>query len=758
MSASDAAESHPRRRGGEAVLTVALFASLIAALLAVVRVVKPGGWLLGAVAIAALVLAAGFIARRYRLPAVAVSLIEAGVWVLFMTIVFLRETALLWIVPTPETLRRLPELFDDAMQSIVLGAAPLEETLALGLLIVGAMGLLAIIVDHVVLTARMPLLAAVGIVTVGLIPAIAVPGRVDVMGFVIIAVSILFLLRAETRSRDKPLERDAERTAGVPATALGIGAIAIVVAVVATPLLPQPGVRPGSGVGPGAGIDATLQLGDDLRRPQEVEVLRVRSNAPVTPYLRATTLSRFEGGVWEPDRVRTVPLESELALGEVSVASDVRLGEYITTVEIVNLASTWLPVAYPATEVTGLDGDWAAVPYNRTIVAESASSQGQTYEVVTSPPRPTLEQIRAIRSTGPEQRDETTELPADTPAIITELAAEVTAGLSNDYDRLIALQRWFRTGDFRYSLDAPVEEGFDGSGTEAVAEFLEKREGYCIHFASAFALMARTLHIPSRIVVGYLPGVANGEVVDSETVYSVTSSKLHAWPEVFFEGIGWVAFEPTTGLGMPTAFSPASGLPGTDADADTPIPGATPAPSSTAPADRNTGTEEGADAIGGGSLTGANPLPMLGIITAIALLLAVPAVLREVRRRQLIQAGHGGDAGSAWTLLQNAAIDVGIAVPATETPRAFAHRLVEQHGVSADSMITLVTAIERASYAPPGVRGYRMGAVATDAALAVSAELLAGSPPARRILAIVAPRSLIVRPGSVYAGSTSATR
>ena len=249
MSASDAAESHPRRRGGEAVLTVALFASLIAALLAVVRVVKPGGWLLGAVAIAALVLAAGFIARRYRLPAVAVSLIEAGVWVLFMTIVFLRETALLWIVPTPETLRRLPELFDDAMQSIVLGAAPLEETLALGLLIVGAMGLLAIIVDHVVLTARMPLLAAVGIVTVGLIPAIAVPGRVDVMGFVIIAVSILFLLRAETRSRDKPLERDAERTAGVPATALGIGAIAIVVAVVATPLLPQPGVRPGSGVG-----------------------------------------------------------------------------------------------------------------------------------------------------------------------------------------------------------------------------------------------------------------------------------------------------------------------------------------------------------------------------------------------------------------------------------------------------------------------------------------------------------------------------
>ena len=57
-------------------------------------------------------------------------------------------------------------------------------------------------------------------------------------------------------------------------TALGIGAIAVVVAVVATPLLPQPAVRAGGALGPGPGIDASLQLGDDLRRPEAVEVLR----------------------------------------------------------------------------------------------------------------------------------------------------------------------------------------------------------------------------------------------------------------------------------------------------------------------------------------------------------------------------------------------------------------------------------------------------------------------------------------------------
>jgi len=212
MSASESVEQRTRR-GGEWLLTLVLLIALLAALLPVMGVVKPGGWLLGSVVIATLVLAAGYGARRLRLPAVAVSLIEAGVWVAMMTVVFLRDTALLWIIPTPETIRAVPPLVDDAMDEIILGAAPLEDSIPLAFLIVGAMGLLAIIVDHVVLTARMPLLASIGIVAVSLIPAIAVPREVDVMAFVFLAVAILSLIRVETRSRERPLERAAERTA-----------------------------------------------------------------------------------------------------------------------------------------------------------------------------------------------------------------------------------------------------------------------------------------------------------------------------------------------------------------------------------------------------------------------------------------------------------------------------------------------------------------------------------------------------------------
>ena len=743
-----------RARGGELLLTFAILAALLAALLPVVRVVEPGWWLVAALALSTMVLAAGYTARLYRLPAVAVTLIEVGVWVVFMTLVFLRDTALLWVIPTLDTFRAVPLLVEAAMEEITVGSAPLEPTLSLAFVVVGSMGLLTIIVDHVVVTARMPLLASVGIVAVSLIPAIAAPSEVDVIGFVFLAVTILFLLRSETRSREKPVEREAERTAGVPATALGIGAIAVVVAVVATPVLPQPGVRAGSGLGPGPGIDATLALGDDLRRPQETEVLRVRTNAPSVPYLRATTLSSFDGGVWEPDRSQTVSLQSERAFGVVDSDEDIRIGEYTAKVDVVNLDSQWAPVPYPAVGITGLGGGlWGAVPYNHTVATSGGSTQGQSYEVAYNVPRPSLEQVRAAVSVGSQVRDETTQLPEDIPPIIGELAVQMTADATTDYDRLTALQRWFRGTDFSYSLEAPVEDDFDGSGAEAVARFLDVRQGYCIHFASAFALMARTLHMPSRIVVGYLPGTPTTDSIDGQPVFSVSSSQLHAWPEVFFDGIGWIPFEPTSGLGVPTTFSSELTLPGQTTDPDASAPQSGPTPTARGDQAEIDLEEQRQNASGASAQDALDPLPILGVVAAVVVLLALPFLIRELRRRQQDAAARSGDAAAAWQSVQEAAIDVGIPAPASETPRAFAGRLVAEHGVSASDMNTVLLAIERASYSRAGTRSYWMGDAAADAAASVRTSLLASVPPSRRILALLAPRSLVIRPGSVYAAS-----
>ncbi len=752
-------DEQPVRRTADLVGTISVLVAIFAALLPLMRVVQPSGWLLGAVVIAVAVLAAGFIARRYRLSAVVVGLIEASVWILFMMLVFLRDTAVLWVIPTPETIRVVPGLLAAAGEEIAAGAAPLDASQALSMLIVGATGILTIIVDHVVLTARMPLVAAIGLVAVSLIPSIAVPNDVDVMAFVLLAAAVLFLLRTDTRSREDPLASEATRTAGVPATAIGIGAIAVVVALVAVPMLPQPIARAGAGtIGGGSGIDATLQLGDDLRRPREVEVMLVRSSAPTPPYLRATTLSEFDGGVWEPDQVRTVSLDSDEALGGVAVDEEIRLTEYVTTVEVLDLTSPWLLVPYPAVAVSGLEGRWSAAPYNRTVLSQSGTTQGQSYEVTTNVPRPTLEQIRARSADRAEGRDSISALPPDLDPIIGQLAEEVTAGTTNDYDALVALQAWFRSAEFRYSLDAPVEDGFDGSGAQAVAKFLEVREGYCIHFASAFALMARTLGMPSRIVVGYLPGSATSDAIERETVYSVSSDQLHAWPEVLFEGIGWISFEPTNGLGVPTSYSPAGSAP-TGADE---TPDVTPEPSGSSSLDPGLSPEEPEGGQDGGE-AGATPtevsiLPAVTVLAGVLLALAIPALIRELRRRRMLAAARHGDAAAAWVAVQEVAIDLGIDVPASETPRAFGIRLVQDHGASAIEMSQLISAIERASYAQGGKHAFWQGDALADATITIRSAMFGSVNTSRRLLATLVPRSLMVRPGSLYAAPAAPAR
>ncbi|MEJ1155040.1 DUF3488 and transglutaminase-like domain-containing protein [Microbacterium marmarense] len=750
----EVAEMRVSRRGAR-TLTIAVYAALTAALLPVLNVVEPSGWLFGALALAAVILMAGYFARRARLPAIAVSLIEIVLWALFMTGAFFGSTALFWVVPTPATIDALPTVLAAAQDEIIQGAAPLEPSIAVSVLIVGAMGLLAIIIDHVVITARMPLLASVGLIAVSLIPAIVVSDEADVMSFIYLAAAILFLLRAETRSREKPAEQQAERTAGVPATAMGIAAIAVVVAVAASPLLPEPTVRVGSQFGAGPGIDASLSLGDDLRQPDPIEVIRYQSNASSPPYLRATTLSQFDGAVWEPDPLRTVPLESSSGLVELNVDEDVLITPAETSVSVVNLASYWLPIPWAATAVSGLEGSWSAVPANRTVVSQSATTQGQQYEVSSLAARPTREQIRSMDAApSPRIDDATVALPDDLPPIIGELAAEVTEGTTNDYDALIALQRWFRGGEFRYSLEAPVEDGFDGSGADAVAEFLEVREGYCVHFAAAFTMMARTLDMPTRIVVGYLPGNVTGEVEDGEPVYSVMSDTLHSWPEVYFEGVGWVGFEPTAGLGTPTAFAPESFTPGAADNSLTAQPEERPTATSTPGADLQDLNVplDGASGVIRDAET--NFYPVLGAVVFILAALTAPAIIRAARQRSLIRSANDGDALAAWAIVQNAAIDLGISVPGAETPRAFANRLVSDHEASSDAMQTLVYAIEHASYSGTIGRNYGLTDAAAAAAVEASASLFAHVAASRRVLAVVVPRSLLVRPGSVYAGAT----
>ena len=92
----------------------------------------------------------------------------------------------------------------------------------------------------------------------------------------------------------------------------------------------------------------------------------------------------------------------------------------------------------------------------------------------------------------------------------------------------MALQAFFRGGGFRYSLEVP-----EGNSENDLLNFLDVRAGYCEQFAATMAVMARLAGIPARVAIGFTPGVPAGD-----GSLSVTTRDAHAWPELYFPGVG----------------------------------------------------------------------------------------------------------------------------------------------------------------------------------------------------------------------------
>src|SRR5262249_6923729 len=126
-------------------------------------------------------------------------------------------------------------------------------------------------------------------------------------------------------------------------------------------------------------------------------------------------------------------------------------------------------------------------------------------------------------------------LPAVDPRVA-QLAADVTAAGKNNYDRASALENYLRTR-YGYTLQLPRTQPRD-----PIANFLfERKQGHCEYFASAMAVMLRTLDIPSRVVNGF----RTDEFNDLTGNYVVRAKDAHAWVEAYFPGYGWQTFDPT---------------------------------------------------------------------------------------------------------------------------------------------------------------------------------------------------------------------
>lgn len=165
------------------------------------------------------------------------------------------------------------------------------------------------------------------------------------------------------------------------------------------------------------------------------------------------------------------------------------------------------------------------------------------------------------------------QLPEDLPASVRKAAQEAIGEAASPYAKAVALEAFFQQG-FVYTL-SPMQQS---EQDDFVASFLETRTGYCVHFASAMVVMARTRGIPARLAQGFILKPAEGSFSGSNWI--AAGNTAHAWAELYFAGIGWLTFDPTPGNSVNDPVQSTPGVSITPAITPTPSPGprATPTP------------------------------------------------------------------------------------------------------------------------------------------------------------------------------------
>lgn len=281
-------------------------------------------------------------------------------------------------------------------------------------------------------------------------------------------------------------------------------------------------------------VETLVDLSRSLRERSDAQALTYTTTHDGPVYLRIGILNSFEGDAWrfEGSSTEAVDLEGMSALFRTGLTGDgTTLAPYITTV------------------VRTEDGSVAAPPGSAEIVAAddgSVEASGCYVE-----PARTTEQAGELSALvgelatgvfgpGETERQTLDTVPAQIRAVADEAradGADASAG-ADDLTVVNWLVSYFTDGSFTYSLDAPGGDGQDN--LVAIESFLVRRSGYCTHYATSFALLARELGVSSRVAFGYAPSSAT-----EGGAYVVTMRQLHAWAEVWVEGIGWVGVDVT---------------------------------------------------------------------------------------------------------------------------------------------------------------------------------------------------------------------
>ena len=261
-------------------------------------------------------------------------------------------------------------------------------------------------------------------------------------------------------------------------------------------------------------------------------------------YWQAVTYDRYDGGRWsisDSDQVLRLPDDGRFPV------VDYALREHVTQNMINYVPNSGTMYAAPGP----VEGDrqmfvtWSRDDSGkaevRAVQSRYVMRQGEEYGVTSYYSIADATSLRADSSDYPQWlRDRYLQVPEEITPETRALAAELTAGYDNAFDKAVAVRNFLRTNiSYNDQIDAPPD------GVEPVHYILfDRQEAYCNYYASSMIMMLRSQGIPARFVAGY----TQGDWDEESSSYRVRASNAHAWTEVFFPTYGWIPFEATASI------------------------------------------------------------------------------------------------------------------------------------------------------------------------------------------------------------------
>lgn len=500
-----------------------------------------------------------------------------------------------WVLPGLDTFATLGTEIERAVGLIRYGVEPVQPTIGLVVILAGVFWLVGALLAFGLLSGRPfvalapPLVIALQLLTVERQPSSN--GEIALFVLLVAATTLAIGLDEHDRGAGR-MARPGHRASAVGGAPVSAGALALLTLTVVGAIgissalasaVPTDGNltwRTGGGLTTGyyGGVtyNPYVQIYKGLVSQSGVELFTARLDGDVDPgdvYYRLITLDTYDDGRW-------YATEGQLLPASDGVFEDKGSGYAGTTVPvdatltIGALRQEWLPAPYA---VTGVGGEEAASFRIRTSdvsvrFSGNRTYQGMEYAIAADVPVTDSRAIvtdengrlsplfvaAAVELEAVPEADPTVvyrdlpdaeryvQLPDGLDPQIGAKARELTGRFSTAFEKGLALEYWFReTGGFIYTLDVDPEQGHS---PDVLASWLFDsssdnpgyRRGYCEQFATSMGVMARSIGIPTRVVLGFTPGevTENGDVL-------VRDLNGHSWVELWIPSQGWMRFDPT---------------------------------------------------------------------------------------------------------------------------------------------------------------------------------------------------------------------